>query len=68
MQEEITKKEIDEISNEIWEQCNNGDGLTHHGSYCMNLLEEVIWGNKPVVYDSGLNFFGLEKWLEFRID
>ena len=44
---EITKEEIKEISGHIWAECDNGEGLTGHGAYCMRLLEEVIWGRKP---------------------
>ena len=66
--QEITKEEIEAIYEEICTECDNGDGLTTYGSYCVSLLQEVVWGGKPVVYDSGLNYFGLEKWLEFRID
>ena len=65
--EEITKEEIEEISDHIWSECDNGEGLTGHGTYCMRLLEEVIWGRKPIVYDSGLDYFGLESWLEFPL-
>ena len=64
---EITKEEIEEISDLIWLECDNGEGLTGHGRYCMALLEEVIWGKTPIVYDTGLNYFGLEEWLEFRL-
>ena len=65
---EITKEEIDTIYEEICTECANGDGLTAHGSYCVSLLQEVIWGEKPVIYDTNLNYFGLEEWLEFRLE